>query len=569
MKRHYLLYPINDIKRRLISFLPSFLICLAGLYITCSMLFMQYGAYQADLYTAEQKYHICLPNVPYEDIEEIEKLTYVQSVDFSKYEGTYTVYIWLKNSEPYRLKAQCEQIIKDIGLDKVPAYANNIYYKEHGIQDNWINGEYYELGTAFFYGEILFLIFPLLFLTAIGFYLSILLKIKNQIDEYATLRTFGIKISQIVKMIVFQYSIVFIAATLLSVLASIFTLKAVSNYTIAEFTDEFLLIAYKIPIKETVITILLAYVLFLLLIQSCRKILKQNICLMLNKTQEYTVSYSNRMKKTFFHRQGIDAYNRIYFVRSLRHLLNRAIKNIVLFILPFIFVALSASVYSMRGQAETFDHDYGIFYNDPYEVTDEIVHLVTASNLIDNVEMIHPYDDGTYGGIYIYCKDGKEEEAHAFIENISKANSLLFTDNYHAAILIEKQSEVFSAFYLLQAGILFFAAIIISLSDTYYHCQKRTKELAIIRSMGLDGKRMIRLYYPDLLMAFFSFLFSVVFSFFIWNRYFGFPYIKPVYILCVIFCFSAIYLLGHICLYVVHRKKMVTGALSKKMKEIM
>ena len=69
MKRHYLLYPINDIKSRLISFLPSFLICLAGLYITCSMLFMQYGAYQADLYTAEQKYHICLPNVPYEDIE--------------------------------------------------------------------------------------------------------------------------------------------------------------------------------------------------------------------------------------------------------------------------------------------------------------------------------------------------------------------------------------------------------------------------------------------------------------------------------------------------------------------
>ena len=73
--KSFLLFPMKDLKKRPLSFLTSFLICMAGMFITFSMLFMQFGAYQAQIKNAEQTYHICLPNLQKDDIEKINNLS--------------------------------------------------------------------------------------------------------------------------------------------------------------------------------------------------------------------------------------------------------------------------------------------------------------------------------------------------------------------------------------------------------------------------------------------------------------------------------------------------------------
>ena len=566
--KSFLLFPMKDLKKRPLSFLTSFLICMAGMFITFSMLFMQFGAYQAQIKNAEQTYHICLPNLQKDDIEKINNLSYVETVSGFQYEGNYTAYIRLKNNDPYELKNQCGKIIKDIDLDKTEAYANNSYYSEYGVQDNWINQEYFDLATTFFYGEVIILILPFILFTIAGFYFSIRIHIKNYIDEYATLRTFGIKVNQLLNIIVFQYSIIFLLANLISLFASFLLLKVISNYTHSTFTDNFLLVDHQIPINESIITIILSYALFLIMVQGCRSLLKQDIKLMLNKSQEYSVSYKKRANCSFSGELGIMRYNTLYMKRSSHSLLTTALKNLILFILPFVFVALSASVYGMREQANTSDYDYGIFYSDPYEVTDEIINHINENDLVKSVETMHSYGDGTYGGAYIYCVDGKEDECKIFIENIAKENLLLFTDNYHNAMLVKKQSNFFSIFYLIQAVILFMASINISLSDANFNYLKRTKEFAIIRSMGLCSQEIFKLYYPELIITFLSFMVSIVFSFSIWTYYFGIPYLKPVYILIILFVFAAIYVIGHLNLCRVHWKKLIYGSLSEKMKEV-
>ncbi|MBQ7347696.1 MAG: hypothetical protein IJW55_07040 [Clostridia bacterium] len=568
MKKHYLFYAVEELKRRPFPFLGSFLVCLAGMYITFSMLFMQFGAYRAEVRTAEADYHICLPYLSENDIERIDGLSYVKSVSFVRGKDSYTAYIKVNNNDPYELKNQCDRIIKELGLDQTDAFADNLYYTKYGVQDNWINQQYYRLATDFFYGEVLLIILPLALFTVIGFCLSVRIKIKNNIDEYAALRTLGCGVDRLMKIIILQYSVVFLLAALLSLAASFFTIDRISSYTLSRFTDNFLQIDNQIPITETLVTGLIFYVLFLIMVQGCRKLLKQNIRSMLSKAQEYTAFYGTRAGGRLFEKSGIAAYNQLYVRRSWRYLLAAGLKNFVLFVLPFVFVALSADVYGMRAQADSSDYDYGVFYNDPFEVTDAILARIEENDLVERIEHLHPYDDGTYGGVYIYCKEGKAEDAKAFIETLAKENALSFTDHYHNAIMVREQSKVFSGFYLLQALVLFLAAIQISLFDAGYRYRHRTRELAVLRSMGVCSKELMRVYMSELFVMLLSFLLSIVFSFVIWNLSVGIVYVKPLYILGVLSFFTLIYLLGHLLLCKVHRDKLVNSSLSEKMKEI-
>ncbi len=565
---HYLIYPIKDFRKRPLTFLSAFLICFAGMYITFSMLFMQYGAYMAQVRNAEQQYHICLPDLSAGDIDRIGALSYVESVSGTQYEDSYTAYIQLKNHDPNTLKSQCDRIITELGLDQSEAYANNLYYTQYGIPDHWINQEYYDLASASFYADILVILIPFVVFTVAGVYLSARVRIRSHIDEYASLRTCGFRIPHLVRMVVFQYSVVLVASVLFAFLASLLTLKGISEFTLTYFSDDFLLIENQIPIKETLITVVIFYLFFLLIMQGCRRLFKQNLVGMLNKSQEYIISGHKQSNHTFTGRLGIMRYNILYCKRASYSLMGVALKNLILFLLPLFFVAFSASVYGMREQANQGSYDYGIFYRAPYKVTDEMIHELQENHIIRSVTTMHPYGDGTYGGAYIDCIDGREEEGKALIENFAVEHSLLFTDDYHDALQIRKQSEVFSAFYLFQAGALFVAAIAISLSDAYFNWLKRTKEFAMIYAMGLGQKALCQLYWPELVAAILSFLVSIVCSFAVWIYFFGIPYVKPVFIMLVLSVLTIVYLLGHMLVCEVHRRNLIHDSLSEKMKEV-
>ncbi len=567
MKKTIFTVPIKDFKKRPLSFLSSFLICIVGMYVIFSMLFMQFGARQADIERAENQYHVYLDELTREHIEKIKNLSYVEDVTATPTNNSYTATIKLKNNDPYELKNQCDKIIKDIGLDKTEAYKNNLYYTQYGVLDNWINQDYYSLATSFFFTEILALLIPFIFITIIGLYISIRVKIKREIDEYGILRSFGMKISHLMKIVIFQYSLIFILASTISFVLSAITLKAVSVFTYSNFSDNFLRFGDTLRAKEALIVTVIAYVFFLIVVQGCRKLFKQDINLMLNKTHEVMISYHNRTKKIISSKSGTNTYNKLYLKRSLPQLLTDFLKTCVLFILPLFFIAFSSSVYGMKEQANT-TYDYGIFFNAPHKVTEDILDLLKSNDNIERIETTHTYEDGTYGGAHIYCVNGKEEETREFVEGISNDYALLFTDNYHDSIMVINQSVVFSVFYLFQAALLFVSAISISLTDASFYYSKRIKEISIIRALGSTDKELYKLYYPDLFIKFLSFICGIIFSFAIWIKYFGIPYIKPLYIFVVLFIFTITFFVCHLLLCRRHQNKIVYGSLSEKMKEV-
>lgn len=562
-----MLVAFRDLKQRPMSFLTFFMVCLTGTYIILSMQFMQFGARQADIQRAESKYHVYLSDLQEEHIEKIKILSYVEDVSVSKFDNKYTASIKLKNNDPYLLKSQCDMIIKDIGLDKTEPYKNNIYYTKYGVQDNWINHEYYTLSTSFFYADVLILLLPFIVITIIGAYISVNLKIKSIINEYAALMTMGIKRGHLMRIVIFEYSLIFFSASIISFVLSIITLKIFSSYTYSNFSESFLRFDGTVRIKEAFITILLVYILFLIIVQGCRRLLKQNIIMMLNKTQHISVTYNQKSNEVFASKMGISAYNCLIFKRKITHVFTDCFKTFILFVLPIFFVAFSSSVYGMREQANV-RYDYGVFYNPPYEVTDDVLRTFQKYEHIDRVDTVYTYENGSYGGIYIYCVDGKQEEVKVYVERIAEEYTLLFTDNYHDSIMVKKQSKVFSVFYLFQAFILFVSAISISLSDTSFSYSRRGKEISIIRSLGASKKELYRLYHPDMLAKLLSFLCSIIFSFYVWIKFFGMPYISPLYILIVLLIFAVLYFAGHILLCKHHHTKIVSNSLSEQMKEV-
>ncbi len=567
MKKSIFIVLTKDFKKRPFSFLSSFVIALVGMYIIFSMLFMQFGARQADIQRAENQYHIYLEDLTEEHVDKIKKLPYVDSVSATAINDFYTGNIKLKNNDPYELKNYCEKIITDIGLDNTDAYQNNTYYMQYGIPDNWINQEYYSLATSFFLGELLPLLIPFILITVISLYISVKVKLKSEIDEFGTLKTLGLSVNQLMLMISLEYSFLFVFASIFSFIASAITLKLVSVYTYSNFSDSFMRFDDALKIKEAFIIFTISYVIFLIIIQGCRKFLKQNIILMLNKAHEITISYNKRARKKIVAEKGITQYNKLYFKRTFSQLIIDFSKNCILFVLPLFFIAFASSVYGMKDQANT-TYDFGIFYNAPHKVTDEVIALIGTNNNIEHIETTYTYEDGSYGGIHIYCFEDKEDETKEFAESVAQKYSLIFTDNYHESIMTINQSSVFSKFYLFQATLLFLSGIVISLADTNFHYIKRTKEISIIKALGLTNQELSKLYLPDFFTKLLSFICSIIFSFAAWIKLFGIPYVKPLYILSTLLTFLVIYCLVHIFLLKHHQNKIAFGILSEKMKEV-
>ena len=96
MKKSIFIVLTKDFKKRPFSFLSSFVIALVGMYIIFSMLFMQFGARQADIQRAENQYHIYLEDLTEEHVDKIKKLPYVDSVSATAINDFYTGNIKLK-----------------------------------------------------------------------------------------------------------------------------------------------------------------------------------------------------------------------------------------------------------------------------------------------------------------------------------------------------------------------------------------------------------------------------------------------------------------------------------------
>ncbi len=559
MKSFYLTYGIRELKKRPMAFASGFLACLCGMLVTFSMLFMQYGAYTADVRLAEEKYHICLPYLTEEDIANINGLSYVKEV-YSKKDGdTLTAYIRVEDNDPYRLKDRCDDIIRQTGIGKKPEYLNNTYYHMYGPQDNWINTEYYKLVTDNFFLRIAPFICLLSLLTALAVFVSVRLKVKTNAAEYAAMRSYGYGTRRLINLIRAQYTAVFHVAALIALGLAAALLKLL-EYALEAFkyADNFQQFDFVAPLAETAIVYIFTYALTMLFIGFCRPILSGNICSMLNgAVSERTARLSKGRSKKDFVTGGMGKYNFVYTRRYGKAFAARILKKCVLLILPVLFVFLAVGIYGMRAQAQNAKRDFGIHSGGRNYVTDNIVEEVETIVGVESVTVYNSYGNGTHNGMNIFCADGAEEQLSQLLSDLADRYGLLFTDEYHDSALVIKQSNMFTAFFMTEAFVLFAAALSLSLADAEYSLRRRTREIAVIKALGADEKQLARIYAPDVVVAAISFLTASLAVVAVGMLSVGMPYFKPLFAAAFWIAFAVLYLGGH-CLVCARHKKRIT-----------
>lgn len=567
---NYLKYGIRELLKRPTAFTTSALVCFSGMLIVFNTLFMQYGVFLSDMRLAEERYHICLPDLEIEDIRRIDELTYVRSVQTEIRGDSLTCLIRLTDNDPYKLKQQCDRIIRETGIINKPAYRDNVYYTNYGPQDNWINKEYYDLATGSFLSKSFPVIMPFMLLTVACMMISMRIKVKNDISDYAAMRSYGYGIKRILRILRAQYSIIYHVSAVLSLILSVVIFKVISDTVSATYTSDFMLMDFAVPIVETVVTYVLTYIAFMLSIGVFRGILNGDVCPMLNgeKCRAARGGLSReRISEASVPKTSL--YNRIYMKRSVRTVVSRMASKSLLLILPMVFVFVSVSVYGMRDQAKISDRDYGIHSGFGNYVTQELIGQVSALDTVERVVPLLDYGNGTYCDLEVYCVDGREEEAYADIKRITEENFLYFTDGYHNDMLIIKQSNTFTAFYMLQALILFAASLAISLADTRYALMRRNYEISVLRALGAHKQALLRLLCSqEITVSAAAFVIgglAVGISLYLWV---GIPYVRVIFIAAVAISFGVLYVGGHYLICRRHLGRVMSRSIAEGIRSI-
>ncbi len=537
----------KEIHRRPLSFLPFLIMCFSSLFILYSLLFFLYGDYLSELRISESRYHILLPELNDKQVDEIMDLPYVQSVEPFRYGDSVTAYIRLKDNDPLMLYENCSRVIKDIGLEKTPAYRNNVIYQTSGPMDNWINREYYNLATTSFFMRSLGLTSLCMVFVVMYMIYAIINKVRSDYSEYSTLRSLGYRRIDIYRYISGQYLILYVGGSALALLLSLGIYKLLSVLLKWFFTDDYLQLDFAFPTKEVLFWFLTGA--FLLLIGSTVVMLlfKQDIMDGISGKIDYTISFVKATSKRFVRHTSIANYNLLRAWRCRMSILGRILKKTVLLILPIFFLIMTIMLYGMREMSE-YDRDFGIFSLAPNYVTEEIADEVSSLSGVERAELRIDYGEGNYGQLLIYAEEGREPEIERTIEAIANANYLQYYNDFRDKIMNVAQSNIFTIYYLMQTVILLFASVMTMMSEEIYHLHRRKPEIAVLNSLGLLNS-FWELFFVEIFTIIVSILLSAILTTTINVTMLGVSYLRVGFIILAVLCFFSMFLFPHILLF--------------------
>ena len=537
----------QEMRRRSLSFLPFFIMCISGLFILYSLLFFEYGNHLYELRTSQSRYHILLPKLNDKQVDEIRDLPYVQSVEPFRYGDSITAYIKLKDNDPLKLYEYCERTIKDVGLDKTPAYRNNVIYQTSGPMENWINGAYYDLATTPFIMRSLGLTSLCMMFVVLYMISAIINKVRSDYSEYSTLRSLGYRKIDIYRYLSRQYLILYVGGSIIALLLSLGIYKLLSVLLKRIFTDDYLQLDFAFPAKEVGFWFLTGAFLLLLGSTVVMLLFKRDIMDGISGRIDESISFVKATSIRFIRRISIGQYNLLRAWRCRVSILGRIVKKTVLLILPIFFLIMTIMLYGMREQAE-FDRDFGLFSLAPNYVTEEIADAVSSLDGVERTELRIDYGEGNYGQLLIYAEEGREPDIEREIEAIANAYYLQYYNDYRNKIMNVEQSDIFTIYYLMQTIVLLFASVMTMVSEEIYHLHRRKPEIAVLKSLGLLNSYW-ELFSVEIITIMISMILSGILTATINVVMLGVSYLRIGFIILAVLCFFALYLLPHILLF--------------------
>lgn len=521
-------YALRELCRRPAAFLGGFLCCFAGLLIALNMLFMQYGSYLAEIDRTAADGHLQLPGLTQAEVESIAKLPYVRSAEARWTGKSYTAHILLEDGDPARLRDNCDRILQDTGLINSPLCVGNTYYEMYGPMPNWINRDYSDAATAVFWLQTspLMLVLGLFVAFSIGSAAGI--KLTQDGADYSSMRSFGMSSGKICRLLLAQYTLLFLVATALALPAAVLIFLTFSRFLAVHFTIDYWQLRFAIPISET-----LCFILILWAMSAAAVTLTVYRRLRRASCRRDGIGDDAPLAAASLLRGGLKRYPLLYLLRNGRASISATLRQTALLCLPLFFVLLAIFAHGVRSQAELTDCTFSLHMGE-VPLRAERCAEIAALPGVERTELLHTYDDGSHGGIRIWCADGDTNALRSLMKAVASADGLLFVDHPREDQLVTLQSDVNTFFYLLEAALLYLGALAVLAAEQYAALQRRRGEFATLLSMGAHHRQLDVFCRPTLIIAAVSLLISLAVSTVLVLLFTeGGFYLRPLFIICL------------------------------------
>lgn len=519
-------YALRELRRRPTAFLGGFLCCFAGLLIALNMLFMQYGSYLAEIDRTAVNGHLQLPRLSLEEISSIAELPYVRSAEAHWTGESYTAHILLNDGDPARLRDNCDRILRDTGLINSSLCVGNTYYEMYGPMPNWINRDYSAAATSVFWLQVSPLMLILGMFTAFSIGSAVGIKLVQDGDDYAAMRSFGMSPGKITRLLLLQYILLFFVAAVFAVPAAALIFRAFCIFLARHFTADYWQMRFAIPIPET-----LGFILIQMGISAAAIVLTTRHHLRKTDHRGDGIGDSTpSLTGPSLLREGLGRYPILYLLRNGRTALAAVLRQAALLCLPLFFVLLAIFAHGIRAQAEVTDCTFSLHMGQLPLCAERYAEIAQLPE-VEHLEPLHPYDDGSYGGVRIWCAATDADALRPVLETMATADGLLFFDHFLNDRLVILQSNINTVFYLLEAALLYLAALAVLAAEGYASLRRRNGEFAILLAMGIDSRRLSLFCRPTLIIASLSLCISLAASaIFILLFTEGSPLLRPMFV---------------------------------------
>lgn len=493
----YILYAVRDIKYRKKSFILIIFSITTVVCIIMNFYTMAYGFFKAKLEILPD-YHIVLGYLNNEDIDIIQNLDYVSSLYTKDIDGVKHIYVLLEDNNPDKYEYYCETILNRINAwEKYEYYSGYYdYYQVKGILISWTNYEYASYADNTMIREIYPFFILIVLIAPIIIMLLFNIKIKNSLNDYAVLQSYGMKVRSIININIAELIISQFTGSLLGALLSFGMMNWFAKYTEIVLSGDFAKLSYVFPLKEFLLSFAGIFIITSIGINIiCKRHLKQHIIDIIHGNKMYYISFvsrtSNKFKKSSF-------YGFLYQVRCRYTIIIQIISAAFLIILPVLFVTIGLVINVFSDLSPSNENEYadlricrdgtGII---EVKVTQDLVDEISAIEGVKYYEADVSEYDGTYDQVWFYITDGLEEEVIAKVLNMPITDALYVSDLSSEQIYQKAEGNTYAVFFTFQAVILFVCNLFIIYYFYDYNLNERKHELLCLRAIGATKKHII------------------------------------------------------------------------------
>jgi ABC-type transport system, involved in lipoprotein release, permease component len=519
-------YAVKDMKQRRKSELLIFISLTVMLFCIFNFTFLSRGMEISNTEINSNDYHILLGHLSEYDISIIDSLDFVKSVRTEEIGKVTHCYILLTDDNPNTLAKYRDKILEAIDAwNIIPFYHARLdYFTQRGYRDDFLNIRYLHGASDPVTTYIFIYVLCMSVTSAIPIAMTVNIKVRQKIEEFAVLKSVGMRNRHIIMVNLFQLIICFTAAFVVALTLSGVLMKVFSEVTVKMFAGNHNNLVRYIKVSWTDLLVLFAGLLScisLVVSAICTRNLNYTIVEMINGVRISTVPFVKKTSKMFVkyvggdetddvnvRKSGIASYGLLYQIRQRRTLFTRFFALALLIVMPMFHLLVSALMIDHliipidRGYERgnyTITANYTGFVE--VNIPPSAVESIEAIEGVERTENRVIQEDGNVTQIDVYITPGMEDDTSAEIDVYVRDCGLVGRNVFENDKASAKFSILNSIFFLTQGTLIIISNLFVVHIFYYNYLDTRDGEMYYLRSMGVTRTDLARLLFYDMIWA--------------------------------------------------------------------